>query len=326
MKELSVVCKRMLLYLICAALLLMGQMGCGIPYHYTNMDYINKSRSYYCKGNKIKINKIEDIRNITPYTWYASVRGMYNNSIIELHSVKSVEDNIGYMIKNALDLRGCKTDLAADFILFPTVNALSADVYNFSKEFIFRMSYVMKTTDGAVIYENDIYRRINKGEIWTGILANLEDLKGGISEVVSDGIDEMIDKPELWNAVKNYHSDKQQLISKNMSKNQPSISGELNKGDRNNDAPLINQTLVNNISNVDYLQYSQNLVKGKTTRRDVEKDLGKPTEQRYIGGYEYWAYYYIKLSPDSDSPALHRFTLKYDNNGILYDYANVVVK
>jgi len=83
---------------------------------------------------------------------------------------------------------------------------------------------------------------------------------------------------------------------------------------------------ISNVNNIDYVQYSQKLVKGKTTKRDAERDLGKPTEQSYIGEYEYWAYYYRQPSPNSDSPVLHRLTLKYDNKGILYDYANVVVK
>jgi hypothetical protein len=100
----------------------------------------------------------------------------------------------------------------------------------------------------------------------------------------------------------------------------------LNMGNRGNDARLVQPKPVTYISNVDFLQYSQKLVKGKTTKQDVEKDLGKTTEQSYIGDYEYWAYYYKKPLPNNDSPVPHRLTLKYDNNGILYDYVNVVVK
>lgn len=83
---------------------------------------------------------------------------------------------------------------------------------------------------------------------------------------------------------------------------------------------------ISNINNIDYSKYSESLVKGKTTKQAVEKDLGKPTEQSYIGEYEYWAYYYRKPSPNVDSPAFHRLTLKYDNKGILYDFRNVVLK
>lgn len=68
------------------------------------------------------------------------------------------------------------------------------------------------------------------------------------------------------------------------------------------------------------LDYSQNLVRGKTTKQDVEKDLGQPTKIENIGEYEYWAYYYKKPISNSSLSVPYRLTLKYDKNGFLFDY------
>jgi len=81
-----------------------------------------------------------------------------------------------------------------------------------------------------------------------------------------------------------------------------------------------------NANNIDYFQYSQSLVRGKTTKQDVEDDLSQPTEQSFSGDYEYCAYYYRKPSPNTGALILYRLTLKYDEKGTLCDYVNVVVK
>jgi len=215
------------LCLICSVFFIIVIQGCGVSYHYTNMDYISKSKNYYCQENKFKINKVEDSRNIGPGTWYATVRGGFNNPLIELHSVKSVADDIDSMIKKALFVRGCETNSVVDYILFPTVYALSGNVNSFDKEFIFRLSYVMKTTDGSVIYKDDINLKKTKEEWSSGLWTNIEDFKWAIDGVVSDGIDEMLDNQKLWNAARDYRSDKQQLTIKNKSGNRLSISEEL---------------------------------------------------------------------------------------------------
>jgi len=80
-----------------------------------------------------------------------------------------------------------------------------------------------------------------------------------------------------------------------------------------------------NTSKIDYFQYSQSLVRGKTTKQDVENDLSQPTEQSFSGDYEYCAYYYRKPSLNTGALILYRLTLKYDEKGTLCDYVNVVV-
>ena len=64
------------------------------------------------------------------------------------------------------------------------------------------------------------------------------------------------------------------------------------------------------------------LVKGKTTKQDVDRDLGKPIEEeRSISGeYLYCAYLCTITLPNAPHGSTHKVILKFDNNGILNDY------
>jgi hypothetical protein len=173
--------------------------------NYANIKYTGKPNNYYCKGNKIKIDTVKDSRGIDDNTWYATVRGGYGNPLKELYSEKSVADDVGRMIEVALDSRDCKTDLISEYILLPTIYELSGNMIWFSREAFFSLSYVMKKKDGSVIYENKINKKIKEGPRGDGgIFANVEDFKGFIDGVISDGVDEMVDDPKMWDSIKNY--------------------------------------------------------------------------------------------------------------------------
>jgi len=87
--------------------------------------------------------------------------------------------------------------------------------------------------------------------------------------------------------------------------------------------------------NVKIIDYSKNLAVGKTTKSDIQKDLGTPPRvEKSSSGYEYWEYTYTKgaTTPWAFVPgAVHlgakamdvenyRLVLKFDGQGILNDY------
>jgi hypothetical protein len=187
--------------LICPVLLFIVPMGCSS--HHANIKYTGKPNNYYCKGNKIKIDTVKDSRGIDDSTWYATVRGGYGNPLKKLYSEKSVADDVRRMIEVALDLRDCKSDSLIEYILLPTIYELSGNYY-FNKEVVFRLSYVIKKIDGSIIYENQINKNIKEGGLGAGIFANVEDFKGFIDGVISDGVDEMVDDPKMWDSLRNY--------------------------------------------------------------------------------------------------------------------------
>jgi len=78
----------------------------------------------------------------------------------------------------------------------------------------------------------------------------------------------------------------------------------------------------------DEIDYSQKLLKGETTKEDVERDFGKPAEAEMSasGEYEYWAYFYRNTSQNAflgtADHTINKLILKFDKNGILEDYRN----
>ncbi len=86
---------------------------------------------------------------------------------------------------------------------------------------------------------------------------------------------------------------------------------------------IINLAEDKSIPNIDY---SQNLVIGKTTKLDILRDLGKPREEETgsAGEYQYYSYLYKKASfntlLNSTDQVLYKLILKFDNKGILNDF------
>lgn len=76
--------------------------------------------------------------------------------------------------------------------------------------------------------------------------------------------------------------------------------------------------------------YTQKLIVGQTTQKDIQKDLGNPieAEKSSNGINEYWAYFYRKSSNTSASSpekenadqVIHKLILKFDDKGVLTDY------
>jgi len=78
--------------------------------------------------------------------------------------------------------------------------------------------------------------------------------------------------------------------------------------------------------------YSKNLLKGETTKEDVERDLGKPAEKETsaTGESEYWAYFYRKpfhnILLGTEDHTLNKLILKFNKEGILEDYRSKIIQ
>ena len=94
--------------------------------------------------------------------------------------------------------------------------------------------------------------------------------------------------------------------------------------------------------NIKIIDYSQNLVLGKTTKWDIKRDLGKPTTAEISSsGYEYWEYKYHwdRITPMAVVPGAtridslkskvakvknYRLVLEFNDKGVLNDYRATV--
>lgn len=70
------------------------------------------------------------------------------------------------------------------------------------------------------------------------------------------------------------------------------------------------------------LDYIETLIKGKTTKQDVERDLGKPLqeEESTNGEYLFCSYLCKRTSPEDPAGVTYKLILKYDARGVLSDY------
>jgi len=70
------------------------------------------------------------------------------------------------------------------------------------------------------------------------------------------------------------------------------------------------------------LDYVDTLIKGKTTKQDVERDLGKPIQEEASmnGEYVFCLYMCKQTSPEDPAGTTHKLILKFDGRGVLSDY------
>lgn len=76
------------------------------------------------------------------------------------------------------------------------------------------------------------------------------------------------------------------------------------------------------------LDYIDTLVKGKTTRQDVERVFGAPIQEELSmdGQYVFCAYLCKKTSPENPLDETYKLILKFDRKGVLDDYRTKVAQ